>query len=81
MNANSERFRNPNEQHVATTAHIRGASNPFRFLGKVLDHKVVCYLSALSFMMGLVETGIMCMLFPYIGNEFSLSSQGNSDCV
>merc|ERR1719474_1224976 len=76
-----ERFVDANGNRVNTASQLRGVSNPFRYLGRVFDHKVVGYLSLLSFMMGLVETGIMCMLFSYIGNEFSLSSQGSSAMV
>eukprot|EP01084_Bolivina_argentea_P030308 56198_1 len=52
--------------------------NPFKYLKKVFVHNLIFYLSLLSLLMSIVESGIMSSLFAYIGNEFQLSKEGNS---
>jgi len=73
-----DKFTDPNHVDAPSSQNIRGITNPIKYLGKVFQYKLIAYLSLLSFLMGLVETGIMTSLFSYIGNEFSLSSQGKS---
>jgi len=60
---------------------IRGARNPFQYLGKICKFNLILYLSLLSLIMAIVESGIMASLFSYIGNEYKLHEQGSSTLV
>ena len=59
-------------------AFVESALNPFKYLKSVCKHKLIFYLSLLSLLMAIAESGVMANLFAYIGNEFALNEEGSS---
>ena len=73
--AEPEQYSNP-EFAANRSTFIRGATNPFKYLGKVCKYNLIFYLAFLSLLMAIAEAGVMSCLFAYIGNEFKLNHQG-----
>merc|ERR1712176_625581 len=72
------RYDHDHPQDIDRSTFIRGATNPFKFLGKICKFPLIAYLSLLSLLMAVVECGIMSSLFAYIGNEYKLHDEGSS---